>query len=259
MEMLPAPRALALSLSILAIGGLAACDDDPPKADGGAASAAAAATTAAPAPTPVKPKGMPELTVDPDGPYLGGTRVNLTDANGAEKLTKVVKDLPINGQPVTLIVDKKAKTPYVAAVIQALGEAGAPKVTIKTDGRDDLPKEIAVTPESRLASPPGCSVATMVEKDLSTTIWPLKGGTAKKQRKGLAGPDLSHTGEQLTKDIASCDSTMAFFSGDEAVPWESAFNLAGTLLKSDEKKKVDTLVLLREAPVAGRPIAVGKH
>jgi DNA-binding protein len=183
----------------------------------------------------------------------------MADPQGAEKLAKIVKELPINGAPVTLIVEKKAKTPYVAAVVAALGEAGAPKVTIKTDGRDDLPKEITVTPEVRIATLPACTVTTMVLKDLSTAIWPVKGGTAKKQRKGMAGPDLSNTGEQITKDLAGCDSTMAVFSGDEAVPWENAFNLAGTALKADEKKKIDTLVLPREAPVAGRAVTLAKH
>ncbi len=86
-----------------------------------------------------------------------------------------------------------------------------------------------------------------------------EGGTAKKQRKGMAGPDLSNTGEQVTKDLAACDSTMALFSGDESVPWENAFNLAGTTLKADEKKKLETLVLPREAPVAGRAVTIAKH
>ena len=250
-----------MALPLLAIAALlAACDDDSKSTGGKGASASATATTAASAPpAPIKPKGMPELSVDNDGPYLGGTRVNLADPQGAEKLAKLVKELPINGNPVTLIVEKKAKTPYVAAVVAALGEAGAPRVTIKTDGRDDLPKEITVTPEVRVASVPACTVTTMVLKDLSTAIWPVKGGTAKKQRKGMAGPDLSNTGEQITKDLAGCDSTIAVFSGDEAVPWENAFNLAGTALKADEKKKIETLVLPREAPVAGRAVTLSKH
>lgn len=252
-------------MSILAIGALfvvAGCDDDKPVKGAPSASAASSAPTApASVAEPVKPKGMPEVTVDDDGPYIAGTRINLGDpnVNGAEKLEKVTKDLPIEGKPVTLIVSKKAKVSYVAATVAALGEAGAPKVTIKTDGRDDLPKEITVVPEAKLGSPPGCSVTTMILKDLSTAIWTVKGGTAKKQRKGLAGPDLSHTGEQITKEIAACDSTMAFFSGEDAVPWESTFNLAGTVLKSDEKKKLDTLVLVKETPVAGRAVTLAKH
>ena len=122
-----------------------------------------------------------------------------------------------------------------------------------------MPKEITVTPESRVSAPPGCSVTATVLKDLSTALWPVKGAMAKRQRKGLAGPDLSHTGEELTKQIAACDSTMAFFSSDDEISWELAFNLAGTVVKADEKKKIDTLVLLREEPVAGRPVTPGKH
>jgi len=255
------------TLSLLALAALAAagCDDDPPKAKGGptaSATSSAAPTSAQTIQSASKPKGMPELTVDDDGPYLNGTRINLADpnANGPEKLTKVTKELPIEGNPVTLIVSKKAKVSYVAATVAALGEAGAPKVTIKTDGRDDLPKELTVVPEVKLGNVPPCSIATMILKDLSTAIWTVKGGaSAKKQRKGLAGPDLSHTGEQLTKDIAACESTMVFFSGEDAVPWESTFNLAGTVLKSDEKKKIDTLVLVKETPVAGRTVTLSKH
>jgi hypothetical protein len=202
---------------------------------------------------------MPELTVDPDGPYLDGHRVNLADANAAEKLAKIVKALPINGKPVTLIADKKAKVSAVAAVVAALGDAGAPRITIKTDGRNDLPKTLELTPEARVSNPSGCTIVATVLKDLSTAVWPVKGGTAKKQRKGLAGPDLSHTGEQLEKDLAACDSTTAFFYGDDAVGWESAFNLAGTVMVSDKKKHIETLVLLREEPVAGRALTVGKH
>src|SRR5262249_59323061 len=101
-----------------------------------------------------------------------------------------------------------------------------------------------------------CAITTMVLKDLSTAIWSVKGGTAKVQRKGLAGPDLTHTGDELKKDIAACDSTMAFFSGDDAVGWEAAYNLAGTVITHDDQHKIDTLVLLHEAPVAGRPVTI---
>jgi biopolymer transport protein ExbD len=255
--MLRSPVALLCTIGVL---GLAACDD-PPKG-GGAASASVAAPAPTPAPTPTerpKPTTMPDLIVDADGPYLGGQRVNLADAKGPEKLTKIVGDLPINASPVTLMADKKAKASAVSAVVAALGDAGAPKVIIKTDGRNDLPKELVVVPPSRAASPAACSIVASVLKDFSTAIWPFKGGTARKQRKGLAGPDLSHTGEQLEKDLAACDSTAALFSGDDGVAWESVFNLAGTILVSDKKKRVDTLVLLPEEPVAGRAVTLGKH
>ncbi len=246
-------RALSLLPMLLVLG----CDDPPKK---GAAASASASAEAAPAQTqaPPKPASMPSISVDSDGPYIGGSRVNMTEQGAAEKLTKIIKGLPINSQQVTIIADKKAKIPHVAAVVAELGEAGAPKVLIKTDGRNDLPKEITVTPPNRISSPPACSVTVMVLKDLSTAVWPFKGGLGKRQRKGFAGPDLSHTGETLEKDLPACDSTMAFFSSEETVAWELAFNLAGTVLVSDKKKKIDTLVLLRDEPVAGRPVVLKK-
>ncbi|WP_437646073.1 biopolymer transporter ExbD [Sorangium sp. So ce362] len=245
------PRLAAVAGLILAA---AACESAPKPSEPGAA-ATAAPVVAAPA-EPPKPKGMPELLVDSMGPYLG-QRVDLAQKDGAEKLAKVVRALPIDGKPVTLLADKRAKPSAVAAVVTELGAAGAPKVIIKTDGRDDLPKEITVVPEGRVSKPPACAVSAMVLKDLATAIWPFGGGMGKRQRKGLAGPDLSHTGEQLTKDIAACSATVAFFSADDDVPWEMAHNLAGTVIGSDAKKKLDTLVLLRAAPVAGRPVQLG--
>lgn len=246
--------ACALAAATLAVG----CDD-PPKT-GAAASASAPTAKAAPTATErPKPTTMPDILVDTDGPYLGGTRVKMGDADSAGRLAKVVKDLPINGKPVTIRADKKAKASYVSAVVEALGDAGAPKVLIKTDGRNDLPKEITVTPESRISNPPACSIVATVLKDYSTAVWALKGGLGKKQRKGLAGPDFSHTGETLEKALAACDSSHAFFQGDDGVGWESIFNLAGTILVSDKKKRIDTVVLLREEPVAGRPVTLGKH
>lgn len=247
----------ALALVVVTLG---ACDD--PKKPGGAASSASASASAsatqAATVTPPKPKGMPELLVDSAGPYLDGQRVDMTQTEAKEKLTKIIKALPINGQPVTLIAEKKAKTPHVAIVVAELGAAGAPKVTIKTDGRDDLPKEIVVTPEAALTTPAPCSVSAIVMKDLSTAVWPFKGGLGKRHRKGFAGPDLSHTSEQLKKDIAACDSPIALFSGDDTISWEMTYNLAGTIKVSDEKKKIETLVIPREAPVAGRAVVLSK-
>ena len=225
-----------------------------------------AAVSAAPSATapkePPKPKGVPALIVDSVGPYLGITRIDVKQENWREKMATVIKDFPIKAdEPVTVIAEKRAATPYVAALVDALGKAGATKVLLKTDGRDDVPKELMVVPPSKVSSPPGCSVTVSVLKDLSTAVWPFKGGLGKKQRKGLAGPDLSNTADIIKKDLAACDSSYAFFSSDDAIGWEMAYNLAGTLKVADdksEKKKIETLVLLAESPVAGRTVVLGK-
>ncbi len=250
---------LSAVLLVVSVGFAPGCGDDAKpsgSASGATSGSAKAAITAAP--EPPKPKGMPSLLVDAEGPYIGTERVRMAETGAAEKLTKLIKDLPINAQNVTLIVDKKAKITHVAAVVTELGKAGAPRVIVKTEGRADVPKEISLTPEPRISSPAACSETAMVLKDLSTALWPVKGGTARKHRKGFAGPDLSNTGEQLKKDLAGCESNVAFFSADENIEWQMAYNLAGTLLNSDEKKKIDSLVLLSQVPVAGRPVTLGK-
>jgi biopolymer transport protein ExbD len=250
---------LSAVLLLLAVGFAPGCGDDAkPSGSASGATSSSAKPIVSATPEPPKPKGMPNLLVDAEGPYIGTERVRMAENGAAEKLTKLIKELPINGQNVTLIVDKKAKITHVAATITELGKAGAPRVIVKTEGRADVPKELSITPEPRISGPAPCSETAMVMKDLSTALWPIKGGTARKHRKGFAGPDLSNTGDQIKKDLAGCDSNVAFFSADENIEWQMAYNLAGTLLNSDEKKKIDTLVLLSQVPVAGRPVALGK-
>lgn len=198
---------------------------------------------------------MPGITVDGDGPLITGKRFDLKTDLGKTKLTQVVGELPIEGKPVTVVATGRAKTPEVVALVQALGAAGAPTVLIKTTGRQGLPSEITFTPAKRISAPEACSVVTMIDgKDLSTTVWPLGGGLARRQRKGLAGPDLTHASESIGKAIAGCDSKMAFVSSDDPISWELTYNLAGTVLGADDKKRLETLVLLPEPPVPGRAV-----
>jgi hypothetical protein len=189
------------------------------------------------------------------GPYISGERVSLKENGGPEKLKKLVGDLPIKGKQVDLVVLKKAKVPDVMAVVRELGAAGAPTVKIKADGRDDLPKELVVVPQSKLGEKPAaCSIVAMVDKDFSTAVWAIQGGAGKKHSKGFAGPDLTLTGESIKKDLKHCDSSVAFFSADDTLEWELAHNIGGTLLKTDEEKKIKSLVLLDEVPVPGRAV-----
>jgi biopolymer transport protein ExbD len=248
--------ALVLAVASTAIG----CDE------GKSSDKPTAAVSAAPSATapkePPKPKGVPTLIVDSLGPYLGITRIDVKAENWREKMATVIKEFPIKAdEPVIIVAEKRAATPYVAALVDELGKAGATKVLVKTDGRDDVPKELTVVPPNKVSAPPGCSITVSVLKDLSTAVWPFKGGLGKRQRKGLAGPDLSNTAEIIKRDLAACDSTVAFFSSDDTIGWEMAYNLAGTLRVTDDKsdkKKIETLVLLAESPVAGRAVTLGK-
>ena len=115
-----------------------------------------------------------------------------------------------------------------------------------------------MTPSNKLpATPAACSVVTTLGEDLSTRVWSVKGGTAKLQKKGFAGPDFTLTADAAKKDIDHCASDTGLFSGDEKVDWELTFNLGGALSSlADPGKKLKTLVLIVESPVAGRPVKV---
>jgi hypothetical protein len=202
---------------------------------------------------------MPPVTVDELGPFINGQRAVMKEAGGPDKLKKIVGELPIQGKQVELAVIKKAKLVDVTAVIRELGAAGAPSVKVKAESRGDLPKEIIVVPESKLAGDPAsCSVVVFITDKFETDVWAIGGGTAKKHVKGFAGPDLSNAGESIKKDLAKCDSKVAFFTAAEQLEWEIAHLAAGAIRVSDDTKKVESLVLLNEAPVPGRPVKLKK-
>ena len=237
---------------------LAACGGDKPSA--GSASAAASAKPSAAAPTSAKkPDAMPPVTVDEMGPFINGQRAVMKEAGGPEKLKKIVAELPINGKEVELAVLKKAKLSDVTAVVRELGLAGAPTVKVKADSRGDLPKELVVTPQNKLAgAPAGCSVVAFITGKFETDVWSISGGVAKKHVKGFAGPDLSNAGESLKKELKKCDSKQAFFTADDGLDWEIAHLAGGAIRVNDEDKKIESLVLLDEAPVPGRAVKLAQ-
>jgi hypothetical protein len=215
-------------------------------------------------PVPAEPEKkkwdtVPELTVDDLGAYLGGERANLNEKGGLEKLQDIVSRLPIKDKEVELLANKKAKTRDVVVTVYELGKGGANAVVIKTDGRDSLPTQIRVVPESRLGSEPAaCSAAVMVTEDRDTGVWAWKSNGGTKFRPGFAGPDLSGTEEALKKAIDRCDSDVAFFSAAHKNVWEHAYNLGALAVKLDGDKKIKKLVLLADEPVAGRPVSLKK-
>jgi hypothetical protein len=244
-----------------AVLAVAACDGKKTSKVDELMSAATAESTATAPHEPEKKKWdtMPELTVDDLGSYLGGERANVTEKGGIEKLRDIISRLPLKDKEVELVANKKALTVHVVTTVYELGKGGALAVTIKTDGRNGLPTEIRVVPESRLGSdPPSCSVAIMVTPERDTGVWTFKGGGGTKFRPGFAGPDLGEgTEEALEKGLKGCDSEIAFFSAGNKNVWEHAFNVGALLTKVDKDKKIKKLVLLEE-PVAGRAITLKK-
>jgi len=247
------------ALAVVGLAILAGCGDKESRSDELLAEADSAAPAAsAPSPAP-DDKTMPTLLVDADGIVVGTTRVKTlkNDADKA-KVEAAVADLPFTSDPVRVRVLKKAQTPFVSELVWQLGKAGAKSIIIKTDARDDLAQELSLAPETSLGEVPTCSVAAMVTKTADTGVWSFEGGGGRKHRKGFAGPDLTNTEETIKERLKGCDSNVAFFSAAENMDWEHAFNMGALIVRADDKKKLEKLILLGVEPVAGREIKLRK-
>jgi biopolymer transport protein ExbD len=247
-------------LAILAaiVGG---CENDQPsKMDELVSAAQEKSSSPVPEPRPGPNfKEMPSITIDNLGAYIGGHRASeLGTPAGRKKLREIVAALPIKGEKVTITAIKKASVQDVFETTWELGKAGAPKVIIKTEARNDLPKELEVTPQSKITEADACSIVATVTKVADTGVWAFKGGIGRRHRKGFAGPDLSNTGETIEKDLKRCKSDTAFFSAAYNMPWEHAFAMGGLIKKGDEDGKIAKLVLLGDEPVAGRKVELRK-
>lgn len=175
---------------------------------------------------------------------------------GAAELAKKIaaKKQFVSGKDVKLVVARDAKQSAVAAMLDALGRAGASGVTVHTQTRKDLPAALEFTPETSLHSPAPCSVVTMVLADSSTAVWKLAGGMAIKRARGFAGPDLAMTGESLERAGKACKSSnLLFIAGEPKVEWGLVYDLAAEG-KSLKKANFQRFVLLAKPPIAGRKV-----
>lgn len=246
---------LALLSAVATSLALAACDDKPKPDAEPAPSSAPPPPPHVEAPKPAADK-LPDLLVDDAGPLLGSERIEVAQKDWLAKLSTSVGKLPIKGKVVNVVATRTTKTQYVAALVHALGVAGATEIDVKTEPRSGAPMPLKLTPEGMVAKEAAdCSVVGMIKKDSTSAVWAIKGGTARKFSRGFAGPDLSLTFEDgLKKGIAGCASTTWFFSGEEGTVWGLAFDLAERVTRAEPPTKATTTVLLHEAPVAGRPV-----
>ena len=244
------------SLALVLLLGVGCEDDHTSRVD---EILSAATAEPPPPPEPEKFEGVPPILVDTLGAVFGSRRAKDLDKEpGKRELEKIVSEIPFGSEPVEVKALPKAKTPDVVETIWALGKAGVKEIIVRTDARDDLPKELVITPQQLVSDPKPCSVVAMVTDNADTGVWAFKGGGGVRKRKGLAGPDMSNTGETIEDWLARCDSDTAFFSTAANMPWEHGFSIGGLFRKHDEKGKIKKLVLLGSEPVAGRPVELRK-
>jgi biopolymer transport protein ExbD len=205
---------------------------------------------------PPKPKGPPEFTVSAEGPKVGWTYVLLDKPDGKQKLAQAIGENAeyVSGKEVPLRTDRNAKLAHVGEMIRALAQGGASSVVVSTETRPEFPKTVKFASLASGKSAPACSVVAKVLTERRNAVWTLKGGTAVKSPKGLAGPDMAMTQDSLEAAARRCkDSDTVFVSADEDVEWGLVYDLAAATQKL-EKATLGRVVLIEPAPVAGRPV-----
>lgn len=245
-----------LLLACLALAALGCDDSAPPKNP---------FDKPADAPKPVpptsavpKPEGPPEFEIDAVGPKVGFSRSVLEVRDGRQRLAGDLQEQKkyIEGQEVKLRVDRKAKLTWVSAYLDELAKLGVKRVLINTETRKEFTSELGFLPELSVQNPPSCSVVAMVMADYGTAVWKLGGGVAGKRGKGMAGPDLSMTGDTIERVGKACkESNLFFVSVAEGIEWGLAYDLAASA-KTLSSVRFDDIVLLGEIPVPGHKVAL---
>jgi hypothetical protein len=216
------------------------------------------ASVTAPPPRP-PPDPLAGISVDELGIVLPAQRIDMTAKDVDTRVRAAVGELPLQHRAVTVSVTRSAKAEQVGILARALGEAGASAIDFKTPTRSGSDGVLKVTPPEIVGkSTPDCAVVSMVKKDNSCAVWRIKGGTASRFAKGLAGPDLSMTVEGTKKQMATCAATSWFVAGEEGVLWGLVFDLAQMGASANPPLKTTSTVFVPEAPIAGRPVQLAR-
>jgi len=244
----------ALALAVLTAAASALGCDDPPKP--APAASATADTTPTPPPKPTLP---PTLIVDTSGALVAGSRVSLDGTGAPDRLKAELAQHRefIEGKEARFTAERSVKPAYVATMVDALGAVGATRALVHTSTRTDFPSELGFISLERARSSPPCSVVAMITEDRGSAVWSIKGGVAGKRGKGMAGPDLTLTGETVTERAKKCpESKLLFVTGAPGVEWGLVYDLAASTKTLPKAYFADTAVL-GEPPVPGHPVDLG--
>jgi hypothetical protein len=208
---------------------------------------------------PAEPQGPPDLAIDSISPKVGFERENFNFPDGRKKLAAALSAnrSHFEGKETVLRIDRKAKQEWVSAYLAELGGIGVPSVKVKTETREEFPHELVFTPEARLASSPPCSTVAMIMADRGTAVWKRSGGVAGRRGKGMAGPDLSMTGETIERVAKSCkQGAVLFVAGAPEIEWGLVYDLAASTKQLEVK--YEAIALLAETPVPGHKVELTK-
>jgi hypothetical protein len=192
------------------------------------------------------------VTVDDTSFVATGDKVDLTAADAKGRIVAMLANKPmVSGQTLEVDALRDTTMPHFTVAVEALREAKAKALTVKTAQRDRTMGTLAVSLEH--AAPSACAAVGMITKDNAVNVWTYAGSTAQRFSHGFAGPDITLGSAALAKAANACDATMAFVSGDDSIKWGVVFDLALAASQTAGYKATSTVVLTKAA-VPGRKV-----
>jgi hypothetical protein len=256
-----ARRLLACSaIAIAAWSGLG-CDDPAPMKP---AKLEVKPNSSAPEPETTKPapSSLPRLRIDEISAQVGPTRAFLTNSQGhdnALELEQLRTDLArarsfIEGQSVTVEVNRKAKTEWVNLFLNELFALAPSSVKVQTETRTEFPKAIEFIAENKLKELAPCTLVGFISKDRSTSVWKVSGGAARRRARGLSGPDFSRTADTIANSHKGCKSDAFVVHAITEIEWGMVYDLAGAGMTAP-KAELKRALLPKAHPTPGQALS----
>ncbi|MCL2447869.1 MAG: hypothetical protein FWD17_02855 [Polyangiaceae bacterium] len=203
------------------------CDPSPPGGTSHSEPSATAAATRAPvaaAPAPPADPPAPEIIVSRDKVDIGRDRLAAPEPGLTDKALVFLRAAPkIQGAKVDVVAMRAAKPSAVAAVLDALEQAGAAGVQLKSETRDGKTQAL---PVALVKTVPECTAVAWIGKTANVDMWSAGGGVAKRTGRGLAGPDLTLAMDALHKLTERCEAAQVVVGADDAMTFGLVFDLA---------------------------------
>jgi hypothetical protein len=239
--------------AIAALASLLACEGSRPSGED--RNAAAGPASSAPAPTapvaapPPEPRA-PEIILDKTNLDIGRDRLGAADPGLAAKALVFLRGAAkIQGSAVDVVALRAARPSSVAALLDALQQAGAASANVKTETRDGATQAL---PIALVRSVADCTAVAWITKNASVDVWPAGGGVAKRVGRGLGGPDLTLGMEPVHALTESCQSSQVVVGADDAMTWGLVFDL-GTQTLHQAWTRTSAAVVVASA-VPGRKL-----
>ena len=230
-----------------------ACDEKTAPVTVDASPVVSATASASSAPEPPKP---PVVTLDDSAFVVAGDRVEFpkTGSGGdvAGRIAGLVSSKPlVTGQTLEVDALRDTTMAHFAIAIEALRQAKARSLTVKTAKRDRTMGTLNVTLDH--ANAPPCTAVGMIDKNNAILVWPASGAVAQRFTHGFAGPDITLGSAALAKLAGECGAPFYFVAGDETIKWGVVFDLAVATSQTNAFRPTSAAVLTK-TPVPGRKV-----